>query len=149
VFRVVIPARHASSRLPGKPLADIAGQCLHVGDQFTIKSTQGTDDKLYTLRVIGVSDGRQYFFQPAVVVPFATWNKIRPQPAIPSDSDPTEAELISNVIEESLRFDSPVQLLARTCTEKIDVDGVSVAKGDRILYSIASANREASALVRW
>ena len=51
-------------------------------------------------------------------------------------------ELVPNAIEESLRFDSPVQLLARTCTEKIDVDGVSVAKGDRVLYSIASANRD-------
>ena len=51
-------------------------------------------------------------------------------------------ELVTNAIEESLRFDSPVQLLARTCTEKIDVDGVSVAKGDRVLYSIASANRD-------
>ena len=52
------------------------------------------------------------------------------------------ASSIPNAIEESLRFDSPVQLLARTCTEKIDVDGVSVAKGDRVLYSIASANRD-------
>ena len=25
-FRIVIPARHASSRLPGKPLLDIAGR---------------------------------------------------------------------------------------------------------------------------
>jgi 3-deoxy-manno-octulosonate cytidylyltransferase (CMP-KDO synthetase) len=30
VFRVVIPARHASSRLPGKPLADIAGKPMVV-----------------------------------------------------------------------------------------------------------------------
>ncbi|HET9463658.1 MAG TPA: 3-deoxy-manno-octulosonate cytidylyltransferase, partial [Thiobacillus sp.] len=31
-FRVVIPARYASSRLPGKPLADIGGRpmVLHV-----------------------------------------------------------------------------------------------------------------------
>jgi 3-deoxy-manno-octulosonate cytidylyltransferase (CMP-KDO synthetase) len=29
-FRVVIPARHASTRLPGKPLADIAGQPMIV-----------------------------------------------------------------------------------------------------------------------
>lgn len=50
--------------------------------------------------------------------------------------------LIANAIEESLRFDSPVQLLARTCTEKIDVDGVPVAQGDRVLYSLASANRD-------
>ena len=50
--------------------------------------------------------------------------------------------LIANAIEESLRFDSPVQLLARTCTEKVDVDGVPVAQGDRVLYSLASANRD-------
>lgn len=33
-FRIVIPARHASSRLPGKPLLDIAGKpmILHVPD---------------------------------------------------------------------------------------------------------------------
>ena len=29
-FKVVIPARHASSRLPGKPLADIAGKPMVV-----------------------------------------------------------------------------------------------------------------------
>ncbi len=50
--------------------------------------------------------------------------------------------LIANAIEESLRFDSPVQLLARTCTGAIDVDGVPVEKGDRVLYSLASANRD-------
>src|SRR3569832_2262553 len=34
-FRVVIPARYASSRLPGKPLADIGGRpmVLHVLDR--------------------------------------------------------------------------------------------------------------------
>ncbi len=50
--------------------------------------------------------------------------------------------LVANVIEESLRFDSPVQLLARTCTAKIDVDGVPVQEGERVLYSLASANRD-------
>ena len=34
-FVVVIPARHASTRLPGKPLADIAGKpmVVHVADR--------------------------------------------------------------------------------------------------------------------
>ncbi|MBK7948505.1 MAG: cytochrome P450 [Deltaproteobacteria bacterium] len=51
-------------------------------------------------------------------------------------------ELVANAIEESLRFDSPVQLLARTCTKKIEVGGVRVNPGERVLYSIASANRD-------
>lgn len=54
----------------------------------------------------------------------------------------SDRALVANAIEESLRFDSPVQLLARTCTEKVDVDGVPVGVGDRVLYSIASANRD-------
>ena len=29
--RIVIPARYASTRLPGKPLADIAGQPMMIG----------------------------------------------------------------------------------------------------------------------
>jgi len=50
--------------------------------------------------------------------------------------------LVASAIEESLRFDSPVQLLARTCTRAVEIDGVAVAKGDRVLYSVASANRD-------
>lgn len=51
-------------------------------------------------------------------------------------------ELIPALIEESLRFDSPVQILARTCTADVEIDAVSIRKGDRILYSLASANRD-------
>ncbi|MFQ9135012.1 MAG: cytidylyltransferase domain-containing protein [Haemophilus parainfluenzae] len=38
-FTVIIPARFASSRLPGKPLADIAGKPMiqHVFESSTIR----------------------------------------------------------------------------------------------------------------
>jgi cytochrome P450 len=49
---------------------------------------------------------------------------------------------VPSLIEESLRIDSPVQLLARTCTEDIEIGGVKIRRGDRMLYSIASANRD-------
>ena len=54
----------------------------------------------------------------------------------------SERELIPTLIEESLRLDSPVQLLARTCTADVEIDGVAIKKGDRVLHSIASANRD-------
>ena len=53
-------------------------------------------------------------------------------------------ELVPTLIEESLRIDSPVQLLARTCTRDVEIDGVQVKQGDRVLHSIASANRDES-----
>jgi len=52
--------------------------------------------------------------------------------------------LIPRLIEESLRVDSPVQLLARTCTQDVVIDGVQIKVGDRLLHSIASANRDES-----
>ena len=53
-----------------------------------------------------------------------------------------DRDLIAPLIEESLRIDSPVQLLARTCTADVEIDGVQIQEGDRVLHSIASANRD-------
>ncbi|MCG8587731.1 MAG: cytochrome P450 [Proteobacteria bacterium] len=50
--------------------------------------------------------------------------------------------LIPPMIEETLRLDPPVQLTARTCTRAIDVDGVRVEPGDRLILSFNSANRD-------
>jgi len=55
-----------------------------------------------------------------------------------------DRELIPMLIEESLRIDSPVQLLARTCTRDLEIDGVQIRAGDRVLHSISSANRDES-----
>jgi cytochrome P450 len=51
--------------------------------------------------------------------------------------------LIPAVIEEVLRVDSPVQMLARNCVAEITLDGTPVKPGERVLFSIASANRDA------
>lgn len=55
-----------------------------------------------------------------------------------------DADKIDPLIEETLRLDSPVQLLARTCTKPIELDGTSIEVGDRVLFSVASANRDAA-----
>ena len=58
-FRVVIPARYASSRLPGKPLADIGGKAmvLHVLDRALASGAQNvvvaTDDERVQRAVSG------------------------------------------------------------------------------------------------
>jgi cytochrome P450 len=59
----------------------------------------------------------------------ALWQRLRIEP-----------ELRAAAIEESLRIDSPVQFLARTCTRAIELAGVSIEPGDRVLFGIASAN---------
>jgi cytochrome P450 len=51
-----------------------------------------------------------------------------------------EPKLRAAAIEESLRIDSPVQFLARTCTRATTLAGVSIEPGDRVLFGVASAN---------
>lgn len=60
---------------------------IQVGDVIEIRSTQGVDDKFFTLEVVGLVDGQSYFFQPTIFVPPAVWEKMRPQ---------SESELLSN-----------------------------------------------------
>ena len=56
-FRIVIPARHASSRLPGKPLLDIAGRpmILRVLDQARLA---GADEVWVATDHAGIAERR-------------------------------------------------------------------------------------------
>jgi len=53
-----------------------------------------------------------------------------------------EPALVQALIEETLRLDAPVQLLARTCTRPLALDGVRIEAGERVLFHLASANRD-------
>jgi putative ABC transport system permease protein len=75
---------------------------LRVGDNLTIKSIQGAKEKLYTLKVVGISDGRQFFLQPSVIVPDLTFEQIKPG-AVPTGN---ASDLISNIIVVQLQHPS-------------------------------------------
>lgn len=88
---------------------------LQVGDQFTLKAIQGTDEEFYDLRVVGISDGRQHFLQPSIFVPYVTWDRIRPQ-AAPGTEKP---EIIFNMA--AVRLDQSVdqEVLAQQLEGKV------------------------------
>lgn len=67
---------------------------LKIGDDLTIRVTQGTQDEFYTLRIVGVSDGQQYSLQPSVFVPFYTWDRIKPK----SEAEINSSNPVANVI---------------------------------------------------
>jgi putative ABC transport system permease protein len=77
---------------------------LKVGDELTIRVTQGTDDKNYHLRVVGLAAGQQYGLQPSIFVPFITWDRVRPKSAAEVDS----STAVANVI--LVRLTDPAQL---------------------------------------
>jgi cytochrome P450 len=55
-----------------------------------------------------------------------------------------DPSLITNAIEELLRYDSSVQLTGRTALENVEVGGTAVAKGESVLCLLGAANRDPS-----
>lgn len=81
---------------------------LKVGDEFTVKSIQGTDEELYALTVAGISDSQKYSLQPSIIVPSDTFDKVKPQ-ATPGS---TQGELSSNVVAIKLENPAQIELMA-------------------------------------
>lgn len=54
----------------------------------------------------------------------------------------TDRTLIETVIEESLRYESPIQRITRTTTREVEVSGVHIPKGDRVILYFGAANRD-------
>ncbi len=59
------------------------------------------------------------------------WRALREQPS-----------LIPGAFEEALRLESPVQALFRVTTRDVDMDGVTIPAGERVLLLFGSANRD-------
>jgi cytochrome P450 len=53
-----------------------------------------------------------------------------------------DRDLIDAAIEETLRYDSPVQMLGRGLTRDIELRGVRIAKGEHVLVAYGAANRD-------
>ncbi len=53
-----------------------------------------------------------------------------------------EAELVPAWIEETLRYDTSSQMLARVTTTDISLRGTTIPAGDRVLLLVGSANRD-------
>ena len=54
----------------------------------------------------------------------------------------TSPALRDAAIEESLRIDSPAQMLMRVATEDAEVGGQTIAKGEMVMVFLAAANRD-------
>ncbi|MGB8981804.1 MAG: ABC transporter permease [Anaerolineales bacterium] len=78
---------------------------IKMGDEITIRSTQGVEDKFYRLKVVGLVAGQSYGFQPTIFVPPATWEKVRPQ----SEADLNSSTAYPNILAVKLTDPSQAQ----------------------------------------
>jgi cytochrome P450 len=62
-----------------------------------------------------------------------------PEPRAEVEANPA---LLPDFIEETLRWDSPVQLVSREATRDVELHGYRIPKGDLVAFSIGSANRD-------
>lgn len=89
---------------------------LKVGDTLTIKSIQDTREQFYELRVVGISDNRQFSLQPSVVMPISTWDQIRPQAVI---GGAPGAELVANIVGVQVANPAEAEVVARRIEQQV------------------------------
>ena len=80
---------------------------IKVGDEIEIRSTQGTKDEFFYLKVVGLVGKQSYFFQPTIFVPPATWEQMRPQP----EADLNDTTPYPNIIAVKLKNPAQVELM--------------------------------------
>jgi pimeloyl-[acyl-carrier protein] synthase len=51
-------------------------------------------------------------------------------------------DLMSNAVEEILRYDAPLQMTSRTALEDVEIGGKLIGRGEQVYVAIGSANRD-------
>lgn len=92
-----------------------------IGDEITVKTIQDTKEQLYKLRIVGITDGRQYSIQPSIIVSQDTFNLVKPG-ALPN---PNQSSLVSNIV--AVQLNNPTQWKEMAATleqEVVDIKAV-------------------------
>ncbi len=130
--------KRVSHAIIDSELAD--AQNLGLGDELIIKSIQGTEEEFYALEITGITEERQYFFSPSIIVPLATWDRIRPQASAPSNS----AEVVFNLMAVKLLNPAESEAIAESLTQR--VAGTEVADKQAAILAIPGYTAQQSTL---
>ncbi len=103
---------------------------LKIGDEIEIRSTQGTKDQFFKLRIVGLVKGQSYFFAPTIFLPPATWEIVRPQ----SESDLNDNTPYPNIIAVKLK--DPAQIDSMSARLKSEVPNIEVADLETTINNI-------------
>jgi len=89
---------------------------IGVDDIIKIKATQSTDDEYFELRVTGITDGQQYFFQPSIFASIPIWDKYRPK----ADPSVFSSQPAINVIAVRAEDPQSLQTLSMRIAATVD-----------------------------
>ncbi|MBN1810777.1 MAG: ABC transporter permease [Anaerolineae bacterium] len=79
---------------------------LQVNDQFTLRTTIGSEEEFYTLTVGGITDSRKYGLRGSVFVAYLKWDRVMPRAMVVTD----DGELACNIV--AVQLDHPAQIEA-------------------------------------
>lgn len=88
---------------------------IQIGDTIEIRSTQGTTDEFFELKVVGLVEGQSYFFQPTIFVPPVTWEAVRPQ----SESDLLSNTPFPNIVAVKLQDATQTEVISARLIERV------------------------------
>jgi putative ABC transport system permease protein len=103
---------------------------LKIGDEIRVRSTQGTEDAFYSLRIVGLVAKQAYFFQPTIFVPASTWELIRPQSESDLNSDTPFPNIIAVKLNDAGQVEEVKQRLQR------EVSNIEVADIETTINNI-------------
>ena len=87
---------------------------IQVGDEITIRSTQGGTDEFFYLRVVGLTSNQSYYFQPTIFTSPETWENVKPQSAAELKDDTPYPNVIAVQLSNPTQIDSiKAQLIAK------------------------------------
>jgi putative ABC transport system permease protein len=97
---------------------------INIGDEIIIRSTQGVEDEFFQLKVVGLTEGQSYLFQPTIFVPPATWERVRPQ----SEADLNSSTAYPNILAVKVTSPSQVDVVkARLLTTVPNIEVTDIA----------------------
>ena len=129
--------RRSNEVILDEALAAKAG--IGLGEAISIKTIQGTEEEYFDLKVVGLTTERQYLFQPVIIVPMDTWDKIRSQAA-----GAGSGEVIANVFAVKLAASQPIDQFAYRLT--LSVDGIETADKKAAILAIPGYTAQQSTL---
>lgn len=86
-----------------------------LGDTITIQTIQGTEEKQFKIRVIGITDRQQYLFAPSIFLPYRTWDTIRPQ----GSENAGLVEIVSNIVAVKVQNPAEQAIVAERIHDQV------------------------------
>ncbi len=111
-----------------------------IGDQIRLRTIQGTEEEFYNLRVIGITDPRDYQYASSVFMPYRTWDQVRPQGELPA---PTQSRAINAI---AVKLSDPNNQSAMISTIDESVQGTESADIETAIRSLPGYSAQQSTL---